>query len=483
MVVANFGDPLHLNPIVKLGDPASGLAMWLIYNHMVTVNQDTRELLPDLATQWSRKDDLTWVVKLREGVQFHKEYGEFTAQDVEFNVNYTIETKAGRSFFYSFVKGAKAVDKYTVEYYLEQPFAPFPYITLPYFAGSMISKKAFDEMGRDTFGRNPVGTGPFVLESWKSGSDMIFKKNPKYWREGRPLLDEVVIKPVPDSYVRNAMLKTGEVDFVLRPDTQNLAEFRADKNFLVFSTPGWNWDYISFNLFDQTLPVAKKEVRQAISYAIDREAIVKNIYYGEAVPDDDPYPSGFLGADPDIQKYPNTADQAKARELLAQAGFPNGFSIKCITSDKDNLRREVQLVADQLGKVGVKVEIQGLDMGTFNTRIKEQKGWEMALEDIDIACADSDAGVYWFLRSGTTAWRGHIHPELDSLLDKGRSSFDEKERAGIYRRVTELVQDEAPYIYINHINYVRLAKKGLVGYVPGPQEDGTLGWQDVTWEK
>ena len=479
LIIANVADPQHLNPIARGSDIAAGVGIWNIFNTLVDWDYDAGRLVPRLATEWNQKDDTTWEFKLREGVQFHNDYGEFTADDVEFNVNYTIENESARSYQYAGVSGAKAIDKYTVEYYLDEPSSVFLLTTITTYGGHMVSKNAYEEIGEEEFGRNPVGTGAFMLDSWQSGSDLVLRKNPDYWRDDRPYLEEVVIKPIPEAFTRVTSLETGEVDMSFTPDYKDVAEFRQDDNFDVFSSPGGNWDYIDFNVLDESLPGSKKEVRQAIGYAIDRDSIVENIYFGEANPEDDPFPPGFLGADPDIQKYPNTADTAKAKELLAEAGFPDGFSITAITSSKDNLRRELQLVADQLSEVGIDVEIQNLDDGTYVSRWIEGD-FEMSLEDITIITPDPDSAVWNFLRTGTIANHGHENQEMNDLIDRGRAITDEQERTDIYRRVTEIVQDEAPYLYTANTNMIRLAKEGLTGYSPSPAEDVVV-LEDARW--
>lgn len=469
IVVALFSEPTTLNPITQLADVPSIQVISNLANALVSLNPKTRTVEPELATSWTQKDPTTWVFKLREGVMFHKGFGEFTAEDVEFNVNYTVEKNKPRKFLYFFVKGAKAIDKYTVEIYLDKPFAPF-LVTVPAgTAGFMMSKKAYDQMGEEAFNRSPVGTGPFEVESWKSGSEIVLKKNASYWRSDNPKLARVVFRPIVDVTVKQNLLRTGEIDFMDTPDYKDIATLRQNPNVVVSSVVGWNWDYITFNLQDSALPVASKEVRQAIASAIDREAIVKNVYYGEGEADDDPLPAGYLGADPDQQRYPNTADLTRAKELLTAAGYPNGFSLSCITSDKATLRRELELVASQLSRVGIQVQIQNLDMGTYNTR-NRQNQFEMALEDITIMTPDTDSAVYWFLHSGTVGWHGHRNAELDALLDGARIEQESARRAEMYRRIIELALEEVPYVYTAHSNLVRVWRKGLAGYEPSPQD-------------
>lgn len=479
LIIGQAWEPSTLSPITQLGDSAAGMVYQNIMNSLVWIDlRNNNQIMPDLATEWSQKDELTWVFKLREGVQFHKGFGEFTAEDVEWNINDTLENNRPRKFLYFFVKGAKAVDKYTVEIYLEKPFAPFLVSPVQGTGGYMASKKAFLEMGEEPFGRNPIGTGPFEFKEWLSGDHITLVKNQNYWKPDRPFLEELTYRPISDAFVKTTALKQGEIDFIDLPDYKDVADLQNDPNIQVDIIPGNNWDYITFNLTRDDLPTSKKEVRQAIGYAIDRQAIVEAVYYGHATADDDPLPPGFLAADPDQQKYPNEPDLEKARELLATGGYADGFTIRCMTSDKTNLRRALQLVADQLSQIGITIEIEGLDLGTFNARSREQE-FEMALEDIDIMTGDPDSSLYWFHHTDTIAWHGYIG--LDELLDQGRIEQDPEKRVEIYRTIIDQILEDAPYLYIAHRNHVFAYRQGLQGYAAWPNNERNFYAEDIRW--
>jgi peptide/nickel transport system substrate-binding protein len=455
-----------------------------IMNDLVWVDlRNNNKIMPNLATEWEQKDELTWVFKLREGVQWHKDYGEFTAEDVEWNVNDTLENNRPRKFLYFFVKGAKAIDKYTVEYYLEQPFAPFLVSPVQGTGGYMCCKKAFMEMGDEEYGRSPIGTGAFEFKEWLSGDHITLVKNQNYWVPDRPFLEELTYRPITDAFVKTTALKQGEIDFIDLPDYKDVADLQADPNLQVDILPGNNWDYIAFNLFRDDLPTSIKEVRQAIGYAVDRQAIVDAVYYGYATADDDPLPPGFLAADPDQEKYPNTPDLEKAKQLLAEAGYPDGFEITAMTSDKTNLRRQLQLVADQLRQVGITVNIQNVDLGTYNATVRDDEAqWEMGLEDIDIMTGDPDSSLYWFHYPGTTLYFGWQNPDVPEMLDQGRIEQDPEKRIEIYRGIVDALHEDAPYLYTVHRNHVFAYNNNLKGYVAWPNNERNFNVQDVYWE-
>ena len=164
------------------------------------------------------------------------------------------------------------------------------------YGGTVISMKAHKEMGNQAYSATPIGNGPFQIES-KRGTEITLVKNPDYWQPGLPKLDKVVYRAIPDSTTRLQALLKNELDFVTHPDPKEVTQLRKNTNFTVNSTPGWEWDYQQFNLKTSKpdAPFRNKLVRQAISYAIDREAIVNEIYYGEALATDPRLQHTYLG--------------------------------------------------------------------------------------------------------------------------------------------------------------------------------------------
>lgn len=485
LVAALFTEPPTLNYFLRT-DTVGGQVAQNIYNKLVRINYQTRTVEPELATEWKQVDPTTWRVKLREGVKWHKGYGEFTAEDVQYTYHYTLEHK---TFQYStaifVVDRCTPVDKHTVEFKLKQPFGAFPLVTMEY-GGTIMCKRAHEEMGEQKYGRNPIGTGPFMFDSWKTGAEVIMKKNPDYWKKDRPTLEEVVWRVIPDASVRLAALRKGEVDHISNPEAKDVPALRDGKeaNLVYSSVPGWNWDYMTFTFppfggIKPDFPTQKKEVRQAMSYAVSREALVKEIYFGEALVTDSPIPPGFMAYRDVPIRYPKTGDIKKAKELMARAGV-SGFTVECITSDKQWLRRETELVAAMLSEIGINLKIVGLDMGTFNDRWNKRRAFEMLLEDISIVSPDTDATVWWFHHKNGTSWMGWPREDVSQWLDQARSESDPKTREPIYHKVVDAILEDCPYIYLSHVNIVRAWKKGLNGYVSAPTEMVSM-MDTVSW--
>jgi len=455
----------NLSPVIRY-DIQGGLVLYNIFDSLVEIDFDKRTIEPMLALEWANPDPTTWRIKLREGVKWQKGFGEFTAEDVVYTWNFHLESKSfqvGTALFP--LDSVKADGKYVIEVKTKAPFGAFPGITLGY-GGTPLSAKAHKEMGNQNYSAMPVGNGAFQIES-KRGTEVTLAKNPDYWRPGRPKLDRVVYRAIPDSTTRLQALVKNEFDFITHPDPKDLGEVRKNTNFTVKSTPGWEWDYQQFNLKKPDMPYHNKLVRQAISYAIDREAIVKEIFYGEALATDNQIPAGYMGYRAPFLRYPKNGDLKKAKELMAQSGM-KGYEVEVITSDKDWLRKELELVAAMVSQIGITYKIKNMDMGGYNNLWLNQR-FEQVLEDITLVAPDPDATSWWFLHSKGTA-SGYNSPAMDTLLDGARSELDKTKREAMYHKIVDITLEECPLIYHCNANNIQVFNKNLTGFVPTPQE-------------
>jgi peptide/nickel transport system substrate-binding protein len=456
----------NLSPVIRF-DIQGGLILYNLFDGLVQINFDKRTIEPLMALEWANPDPLTWRIKIRDGVKWQKGYGELTAEDVAYTWNYHLETKSfqvGAALFP--VDTVKTDGRNVVEVKTKLPFGAFPGVTMGY-AGTIISQKAHKEMGNDAYSATPVGNGPFQIES-KRGTEIVVVKNPDYWRPGFPKLDKVVYRAIPDSQTRLQALLKNELDFVTHPDPKDVGGQRKDGKFTVKSTPGWEWDYQEFNLRDHPeRPYHNKLVRQAISYAIDREAIVNEIYYGEALATDNQIPAGYLGYRKPFLKYPKNGDLKKAQELMAQAGV-KGYEVEVITSDKDWLRKELELVAAMVSQIGITYKIKNMDMGGYNNLWLTHK-FDQLLEDITLVAPDPDATSWWFLHSQGMP-SAYSVPSMDKMLDDARSELDQSKREAMYDKIVDTTLEECPLIYHCNTNNIQIYNKALTGFTPTPQE-------------
>jgi peptide/nickel transport system substrate-binding protein len=459
--VALYSEPTSLNFQTMTGIPSYQVTR-NIFEPLARWDSAAGELVPALASKFSQESETSWLFTLRPGLEFHKGYGPVTAEDVAFSYNNIIENTLAQNWAMSFIDHVEAVDELTARFVLTQPYAAFPIVSIAGPIG-VLSKAAYDEMGADSFARNPIGAGPFEFVEWTSGDSIELKRFDGYWQEGLPYLDGLTFKIVPDPFVRQSQLTQGEVDFTDIPNYQELATLAETDGIVVESIPGWGWDYLSFN--SALEPTDQEAVRQAISYAV---------YAGHASPADQPIPASFPAGKPELLwKYPATADQETAKQILADAGLSDGVTVSVITYDSETLRRELQIIGEQLRQVGINLEINQADRPTYNEAVNNT-GTEMPYNAefgyISLIGPDEDTALYWFQHTDTLRWHGWDDAEKDELLDEARSSQDREARTEMYTTVVEKMLEYQPYVFINHPNVVRAMSDRVQGFRIDPKE-------------
>jgi peptide/nickel transport system substrate-binding protein len=460
------GDFGNLSPVVRY-DIQGGLVVNNIYDGLVRIDFANRRIVPWLAEAWSQPDPLTWRIKLREGVMWHRGYGEMVASDVHYTWQTHIDTKSawlGSSFWP--IESIRVDGKYVVEVKTKRPFGPFPAVTMGY-GGNILPERAHKEIGAQAFSSRPIGQGPYMLEAVR-GAEVVLVRHPEYWRQGLPKMDRLTYRAIPDSSVRLQALMRREIDFMTHPDSREVAEARRNSDFTTVSTTGWNWDYQQFNLTGSVnLPFTDKRVRQAISYAIDREAIVNEIYNGEATITDNQIPTGYLGHRQSLMRYPKNGDLNRARELIAQAGI-RGYSVEVMTSDKDWLRKQLELVAAMVSQIGIEYRIRNLDIGGFNNLWINDR-YEQHLEDITLVAPDPDATSWWFMHTNGSV-SSFRDPAMDAMLDGAREETDPSKRETLYHQIVDRTLEDCPLIYHCNVNYTQVFDRRLTGFTPTNQE-------------
>lgn len=456
----------NLSPLIRW-DTNSAMISYNVFDQLVRVDAAARRIIPWLAEAWANPDPLTWRIKLREGIKWHGNYGEFTAEDVAYTWKFHIENKTwqfGTAMFA--VDTIKTDGKYVVEVKTKLPFGAFPGVTMG-FGGIIACEKAHKEMGHQAYSLKPIGHGPYSVVS-NNGPEIVLAKNTGYWRPGLPKLDRIIYRAMPDSMVRLQALMAKEFDFITHPDPKSVESAKKNTNYTTVSTAGWNWDYTQFNIRSGAeLPFKNKLVRQAISHAIDRQAIVDEIYSGQATASDNQIPPGYLGYRKSMQKFPVRGDLKRARELMAQSGM-RGFEVEVITSDKDWLRRELELVSAMVSQIGINFKVRGLDMGGYNGLWLNRK-YDINMEDISLVAPDPDATSWWFLHSKGSV-TAHDDPAMDRLLDAARSESDPAKREGLYHGIVDQTLEDCYFIYHCNVNYVQVYDNKLKGFTPSPQE-------------
>ena len=410
-----------------------------IFDTLVLRDKEMK-LVPGLAVSWKALDDVTWQFKLREGVKFHN--GEpFNSQAVKFTIDRVLDPKA-KAPTISYIRTidhVTVVDDYTVNVVTKKPDPLVP-TRMSRYPTYIVPPAYIAKVGKDAFAQKPVGTGPYKFGEWVRDDHITLLANQEYWR-GAPVVKKVTWRPIPESASRVAALMAGEVDIIdtlpvdqikiLEKNPQTKVEQVKNGGLIV---------YIGIKM-DQK-PLDDKKVRQAILYAIDRKTIVEKILlnYGSAVGSQvGPYDFGYLKMEP----YPY--DPAKAKQLLAEAGYKDGFEIKMQATRRYLKGAEIgQAIVHQLGQIGIKVKLEVPEWTVYIQKVpagKQDPLYMLAWGSTQTL--DADASVYAIYKSAQPYSTVNI-PEMDKLLDQTRSTVDAAKREKLFHDIQKLAYDMVP---------------------------------------
>ena len=420
--------------------------------------------IPCLAVSWESNDLKTWTFYLRKGVKFH-DGTPFNADAVKFNIErlQNPETKSGFQSVAKTIQKVEVVDNYTIRMILDESNVDFP-LTLQDRVGSIASPTAVKKYGKD-FGRNPVGTGPFVFVSWKNDDSVTMKRNPDYWAKERVFLDDVIIKIVPDRNVAAMNLQAGQADLLMNVAPEHLPGLEADPKLKVYHRASLEFTCLYFIRMHSSpgleMSYPKKEVRQALAYAIDVDAISKALYFGKAKSSKSIFPEGFWAYEPNVTDY-TKSNVAKAKELLTKAGYPNGVELKYTSVTLFPFNRIAEIVKQQAAKAGIKLnlEIIGLNQAMQDTMLNKTNilglGWSgKTSPDMTLQALVHSKGNY--------NNKNYANPEVDRLIAEGRSTADINKRKKAYSQIQKILAEDLPIIPILHMPMFYAAKKEVSG--------------------
>lgn len=439
----------------------------------VTTAPGKSELQGGLAQSWEvTTDGLNYTFHLRQGVKFTNGE-ELTSDDVVYTFDRMLNpaTKALNTDFLDMIKGAqdrldgkatsvaglKALDKYTVQITLDTPFAPFlAGLAVP--GCSIYNKKATEAAG-EKFGTSPVGTGPFMIKKWTYNSEIDLVANPNYFR-GKAAVDNLIVKIVPDPETQRMMFETGKIDvFDLDNATSQIPYFKGQdkwKNQIV-SGPRVGTEYYALN--QKVAPFDNPKVREAVEYAIDRQALIDSLMPGTAVPAKGILSPGLAGYNADLPGFPY--DLAKAQQLMKDAGYPNGVKTECWqTTDSPDTLKINQTVQSMLAKVGITMEIKQVDSATWSDSRKNGL-IPMYLQNWSADFNDPDNFLYTFFGSDNAVKRGfnYSNARVTEILNQCRVLSDNAQRYTLYQEAEKLAvyQDFAwvPMYHSQHLFVVQ----------------------------
>lgn len=406
---------------------------------------------PSLATEWRAIDDTTWEFKLRKGVKFHS--GDlFSAEDVKFTFERVLnpETKSPQIGNVRAVKEVKIIDEHTVHVVTDKPF-PLLLERMVFFP--MMPKKYFEKVGAQAFAEHsPSGTGPYKFVEWKRDQYLRLERFEEHWRGPAPI-KTFIIRVIPETATQVAELKSGGIDIMRNLPPDLMPDLKANPTTYVSAAPILRTHYVSLDM--RHPPFDKKEARQAANYAIDRQAIIDKLMggLGKVVPTV-VNPMAF-GYDPSIEPY--GYDPKRAKELLKQAGYPNGVDITLHAGATGAWFRQLaEAIAEMLTEVGLRTNLKIWDPGPawdkfFQGEGKATNGFAGSWGYC--STFDADAILHPLYHTEPGGWVGKWYarvPGLDQLIDEGRSSVDKEKRLATYAKLQRLIREEAPSIFLYH---------------------------------
>ncbi|SFQ94780.1 ABC transporter substrate-binding protein [Desulfoscipio geothermicus] len=470
-VFAQGSDPRGLDP-AYVDDGESAKIMVNIYDNLVRYKPDSTEIEPALATSWETNEDKTeWTFHLREGVKFH-DGTPFNAEAVKFSIERQLppnrtDDMPYASFTFGPVKKVEVVDEYTVKIILNAPYSPFLANMAMCMAAPIVSPAAVEKYGEDYIS-HPVGTGPFKFVKWDRGQAVELVANEDYW-DGAPKLDKLIFKFVKENSVRASELISGSIDAMDGVDPNDVKKLE-ESGVVVAKSPGMNINYLAF--FTNKEPFNNPKLRQAVSHAINREAIVEHLYQGMAELANGPLPSFMPGYDKDLQPY--AYDPEKAKALLKEAGYENGLKVTLLSYTNPRPYNTVgqklaEAIQNDLQKVGIEVEIKAYPWKEYKEVVSPVTveegdmmiyGWIGDNGDPDNFLTLLDSKEI----AGSLNSAKYANPQVDQLLEQGRREFDMAKRAQIYSELQQIVVKDAPWVFISHATAMTAQSKNVENF-------------------
>ena len=479
IVEGSIGDASNLIPMLSTDSTSHSIGA-LCYNGLVKYDKDIR-IVGDLAESWEvSPDGLIITFHLRKGVKWHDGH-PLTAEDVLFTYKVTIDPKTPTAYSGDFlkVKKAEALDSHTFRVTYDKPFAP----ALMSWGAAVMPKHLLEgkDITKSPLTRRPVGTGPYIFREWVTGQKIVLVSNPEYF-EGRPYIDGFVLRIIPDMATMFLELRAKGIDMMNLTPLQYTRQtenpfFR--KNFNKYRYLSFAYTYLGYNMRNPLF--ADRRIRQAISYAINKEAIIQGILLGYGRPATGPYKPGTWAHNPDVKKYPY--DPQKAHALLAEAGWKDTdgdgildrggqpFTFEIVTNQGNEIRaKTAEIVQKQLAEVGMQVKIRTIEWAALvNEFINKGRfdatvlGWTIPM--------DPDIFDVWHsskTKPGELNFISYRNREVDDLLEKGRGTFNIKERKRCYDRIQEILAEDQPYTFLYVPDALPMISSRFRGIEPAP---------------
>lgn len=515
IVIGSADDVVTLDPHGS-NDSASSQVRRNIYEPLIFQTVDM-ELEPGLAEDWEATEDDVWTLTLREGTTFHNG-SDFTAEDVKATLDRVRDPAVGSAvtFLFEMIEEVEVVGDHEVNLHTEYPFAPLP-SHLAHSTAGIISKELIDEdyqaaldeagvdmtpeeyyelreSGDDEFeevmedvsehigqvlSTETDGTNHLMLESRSAGDEVVTTKFEDY-QGGDRNFETVTFRVLPESGARMAELETGGIDIATDVDSSNASRVSEGEDTELVENESVRLNYLGMNVENE--PFDDVRVRQAIAHAIDKEEIIEGVYDGNGVPAEGPLAPDVWGYNEDLEGRSFDLDQA--RELLDETDVADGFSTTIWISEDQEIRDIALFIQERLGELNIDVEIEQFEWGAY-LDILATGDQDMFIHGWTTVTGDADYGLYALFHtdsidaSGNRTW--YSNPELDDLLDEGRTEPDEDVRYDAYTEAQEILVDEVPMSYLFHNNFmIGVNNNSLDGVEVDPS--GAVRLDDVTFE-
>ncbi|MGM0602771.1 MAG: ABC transporter substrate-binding protein [Bacillota bacterium] len=476
LVFGRGGDSVGLDPI-QVTDGESFKVTQQIYDTLVDYKPGTTEVIPALATDWDISEDgLTWTFHLRENVEFH-DGNPFNAEAVKWNFDrWRLEDHpyhiGGEFTYYGYmfqgfpgiIEEVNVIDDYTVEFVLTEKQAPF-LNNLAMVPFGIASPEAVKEWGEDYF-KHPVGTGAYKFVEWNQGDRVIIEANKNYWRE-RAYLDKIIFRSIPDNAARFMELQAGTIDMMDGLSPEDVAAVEDSSELMLTLRPSMNVGYLAMNFKFE--PFDDVRVRRAFNHAINKEALIGAFYSGLGEPAKNPMPPSIWGYNDDIEPY--EYDLEKAKELLDEAGYQDGFEFDLwyLPVPRPYIPQGKfigQAIQSYLSEIGVEANLVTYDWSTYLDKTEHQEaptymlGWTGDNGDPD--------NFLYVLLDKTNSNNAYESEELHEVLVEAQKTMDQEKRVELYREAQEIIHRDAPWVPLVHSTPPLALKSNINNFIPNP---------------
>jgi peptide/nickel transport system substrate-binding protein len=474
------GDAVSLDPAKAYEFSSSGTVNQL-YDKLVDLDvKDLTKPVPELAESWEiGPDGKKWIFHIRKGVKFPS--GDpVDAKAVAFSLKRLVKLADTPSWvitqFGVKEDSIRVMDDYTVEVTLDQQYAPGVFLScLAYTVGSIVDPKLAmahekeGDMGRAWMADHSAGCGPYILEKWERQAQMVLKANENYWK-GPPPFKRIIIRDVPEPTNQMILLEKGDIDLAwdLLPDQAKA--LKKSKDVVISECATFYVRYMGMNVGFE--PLGHPKVRDAIRYAIDYDGIIDEIVQGAGIMGQTVIPKGMLGYNP---ATPYSTDIEKAKKLLGEAGYPNGFEVELVTPPASPFVDTATKVQSDLAKVGIKVKVVQMIAAQMYEKYRAQK-LQMVMAQWGSDYVDPDANAKPFAHSNSIgpdakikqlAWRNkYLNVETSKLVDQAGMELDVGKRKDMYKKLTDIILDDGPFAVLYYPVKQYGVRKEVKNFVP-----------------